>query len=167
MQRSGWSGALVACVAVVRSLLLALVVGGVLSTTLAQATSTTRPAAGTAIATAAQSDGEADEIQLDVAGSWKLKDSKVSGTVTNNDRSDITGTAKLTARPGGKTVTIATGGPLDVAVGQKQTLSLKLTQAGKSLFKRHTKAKADLLVQEHADTRSGDLDVDVEIHKAK
>jgi hypothetical protein len=145
--------------------LLLLVVAMAFSTATALAASLQHRSEAGVSTTAAPRAGEADEILLEVAYSWKVKGSRLSGTVTNGDRSDVQGTARVTRRSSGKTVTLATGGKLSVAAGHKQVLSLSLTKAGKGFFRRHARATAQLVLKETAGTRSGEETDDIKIHR--
>jgi hypothetical protein len=147
-------------------LLLALTLGAGVPSATALASSVSHPSTPGPTATAAQDDGEANEILLEVAYSWKVKGSRLSGTITNGDTSDVTGTAKVTRQSQGRTLTLATGGRLAVAAGQKQVLSLTLTRTGKRFFKRHRKVTAQLELSETAGTRSGDETDEIKVHRA-
>lgn len=117
-------------------------------------------------AMSAAQDDAGGEILLQVAYTWKVKGTKVTGTVTNDDSADARGTAKVTRRAGGRTTTFATGGTLRVAAGRKQTLTLTLTKAGRSWFKRHGTASAELVMQVTAGTRSGDVSNEIRLRRA-
>lgn len=119
-------------------------------------------------AVSAAQDDAGGEILLEVAYGWKLRGSTVTGAVTNGDRAAVSGTAKVTRTSSkGTPVTLATGGRIMVAAGDKQTVKLTLTTSGRSFFKRRTKATLNLVLQERAGARSGDVTEEIVVRKAR
>ncbi|UTI66958.1 hypothetical protein NBH00_12290 [Paraconexibacter antarcticus] len=147
-------------------LLLAAALGAALPGTAALATPATPPRAAGAAVTASAAQGEGDEILLEVASTWKLKGTRITGTVTNADRSALTGTAKVTRDSSkGTPITLATGGRLAVAAGRRQVVTLTLTTAGKQYFRHRRTASVDLALREFAGTRRGEVGEGIVVRK--
>lgn len=86
-----------------------------------------------------------------------LKNKTARGKLENTGDGDVTGSARFVAKTGKKKPTTLANGKVGVAAGGTQSLALKLTKAGRAYFKRHKKARGELVLRLASGTTSRTL----------